>query len=364
MAVGLSRKRVGFTLIELLVVIAIIAVLIALLLPAVQSAREAARRAQCINNLKQLGLGLHNYVSQQNSFPPLCGNMWETGPASPAMGNWPLGWAASLLPNMEQQQIANAANYSFGADQPANFQTICRARVATFICPSESLAQGPWLASSWMNYAGNIGGPASMASWSGIIIPMREEPGRTRVGTNYPNNLGTVGIQSVTDGTSNTVAFSERLVGVASGDFTISSANAKRVVFAVPSAGVTADTGGVVQAQAFVAACRSLPGTTSTAGTTNNGWIGGAVWAGSHANTLRFNTYSHVNSPNGISCMAENYPPGQAIDAMSPSSNHSGGVNAGMADGSVRFIKDSISLPTWWALGTRAGGEVISADSL
>ncbi|AMV36295.1 DUF1559 domain-containing protein [Planctomyces sp. SH-PL62] len=363
MSVAASRKNSGFTLIELLVVIAIIAVLIALLLPAVQAAREAARRAQCINNLKQMGLGLHNYVSSQNSFPPLCGNMWRpetTG--SPGWGNWPLGWAASLMPNMEQQALANAANYSFGADQPQNYQTVCRARVATFICPSESVATGPWQSSSWMNYAGNIGGPASMGSWSGVIIPMREDA-NTAVGTNYPANLGTVGIQSLTDGTSNTVAFSERLVGLASGDFTVSSANARRVVFG-PVPTVTADTGGVAEAQAFVAACRSLPGTTSTAGTTNNGWIAGAVWAGSHANTLRFNTYSHVNSPNGISCMAQDYPPGQAIDAMSPSSNHTGGVNTCMADGSVRFIKDSIALPTWWAIGTRAGGEIVSSDSL
>src|SRR5262245_46168355 len=160
--------RRAFTLIELLVVIAIIAVLIALLLPAVQAAREAARRAQCVNNLKQIGLGLHNYVSVQSSFPPLAGNMWESGPAKPVMGDWPLGWAASLMPFMEQQQLANAANYSFGSNAVENYQTVCRARVATFICPSESVGQGPWLASSWMNYCANAGGPASMSTWSGI----------------------------------------------------------------------------------------------------------------------------------------------------------------------------------------------------
>ncbi|MHC5538758.1 H-X9-DG-CTERM domain-containing protein, partial [Singulisphaera rosea] len=126
---------------------------------------------------------------------------------------------------------------------------------------------------------------------------------------------------------------------------------------------VTADTGGSVQALAFVQSCRSLPGTTTTAGLVNDSWIGGAVWAGSHANTLRFNTHTHVNTPNGISCMAENYPPGQAIDAITVGSNHPGGVNACMADGSVRFFKDTIAIQTWWAVGTRAGGEVVSADS-
>jgi prepilin-type N-terminal cleavage/methylation domain-containing protein/prepilin-type processing-associated H-X9-DG protein len=354
----------GFTLIELLVVIAIIAVLIALLLPAVQAAREAARRAQCVNNLKQIGLGLHNYASQQNCFPPLAGNMWAQGiPASPGWGNWPLGWAVMLMPMMEGQALANSANYSFGADQPANYATVCRARVATFICPSESQSAGPWQAQTWMNYCANVGGPSSLSTWSGVIAPMREDS-TVGIGTNYPSKAGTVTIAGLTDGTSNTVAVSERLIGLPSGDYTISSPQAKRVVFGpVAGASGTADSGNVTQAMAFVQGCRSLPGTTSTAGTVNNQWIAGAVWAGSHGNTLRFNAYTHVNTPNGISCMAENYPPGQAIDALSPSSNHSGGVNACMADGSVRFIKDSISIPTWWALGSRAGGEVVSADA-
>jgi len=356
--------RAGFTLIELLVVIAIIAVLIALLLPAVQSAREAARRAQCVNNLKQIGLGLHNYISQQNCMPPLAGNMWLPGsPASPGWGNWPLGWAVSLMPMMEGQALANAANFSFGADQEANYQTVCRARVATFICPSESRGTGPWQPQSWMNYAANFGGPASLSTWSGVIIPMREEPGVTGIGTSYPNNAGTVTIASLTDGTSNTVAFSERLIGLPGEPvITISSNDAKRVIFG-PVPGVVADARDADAALAFVQACRSLPGTTTTAGSQNNAWIGGAVWAGSHGNTLRFNSYSHVNTPNGISCKAHDYSPGQAIDAITAGSNHSGGVNACMADGSVRFIKDSIAVQTWWALGTRAGGEVISSDS-
>jgi len=354
--------RAGFTLIELLVVIAIIAVLIALLLPAVQAAREAARRAQCVNNLKQVGLGLHNYISQQNCMPPLAGNMWRAGPASPGWGNWPLGWAVSLMPMMEGQALANAANFSFGADQPENYQTVCRARVATFICPSESRATGPWLPQSWTNYSANIGGPASLSTWSGVIIPMREDD-VVGIGTNYPNNAGTVTIASLTDGTSNTVAFSERLIGLpGEPEITVSSNDAKRVTFG-PVPGTAADSGSVDAALAFTQACRSLPGTTTTAGTVNNAWIGGAVWAGSHGNTLRFNSHSHVNTPNGLSCMAENYPPGQAIDAITVSSNHSGGVNACMADGSVRFVKDSIAIQTWWALGTRAGGEVISSDS-
>src|SRR4051794_1301589 len=111
-----NYRRGGFTLIELLVVIAIIAVLIALLLPAVQAAREAARRAQCVNNLKQLGLGVQNYLSTNDAFPPLLGNFGLNGnqPASTG-GPWVLGWAVALLPYIEQQQLFNSANYSFGA---------------------------------------------------------------------------------------------------------------------------------------------------------------------------------------------------------------------------------------------------------
>src|SRR5262249_8047202 len=141
----MSSQRRGFTLIELLVVIAIIAVLIALLLPAVQAAREAARRAQCVNNLKQMAPGLPNYHQAQNAIPPGMTSFAlpnGTGPNA-AIGDWPLGWAVALMPQIEQQTLFNAANYSFGAPQPQNYPTISGTRIATFLCPSESLRNGP-----------------------------------------------------------------------------------------------------------------------------------------------------------------------------------------------------------------------------
>jgi len=361
-----SRRRAAFTLIELLVVIAIIAVLIALLLPAVQAAREAARRAQCVNNLKQLGLAVHNYHSQQNSFPPLMGN-FGVGTAGPRadIGQWPIGWGVAVLPGVEQQALYNAVNFSDGADGPMNYLTVSSTRISSLVCPSENRNQGPWVSSSFTNYAANIGGPASLAAFTGIFVPMLNSPSGSSGYGGSTRNCGSFGMESVTDGTSNTAMFSERLVGLA-GDpvVRVGTPDANRATFQV-SVTVNVDANNNAEAVSFLQACRSLPGTTSTQGTQNNPWIAGAVWAGSHTGTFRFNAYNHVNTPNGLSCYAANgFPPASVTDSITPSSNHSGGVNVTMADGSVRFIKTTINPQTWWGIGSRNGGEVISSDSL
>ncbi len=364
----MSSKRRGFTLIELLVVIAIIAVLIALLLPAVQAAREAARRSQCVNNLKQMGLAVHNYLSQQNSFPPIMGNWNMTGTAQPNASNpegpWPLGWGVAILANMEQTALFNSANWSWGAQDGPN-TTMTYSKVATYICPSESQRNGPWPGvTSFTNYAANFGGPASISAWSGVIVPM--------IGTTNTNcrcyingNIGSFGTEGLVDGTSNTAIFSEKMIGLqtpATGVITPGSILAKRVIFSANGiSSIAADSGGPAQATQFFQGCRSVPGTSVAVGT--NYW-NGACWSGSHAGTLRFNSYDHVNTPNGLSCTAgTGEDPGGVTTAITASSNHSGGVNVGMADGSVKFIKDSINNQTWWALGSRALGEVVSADS-
>jgi prepilin-type N-terminal cleavage/methylation domain-containing protein/prepilin-type processing-associated H-X9-DG protein len=365
-----ARQSRGFTLIELLVVIAIIAVLIALLLPAVQAAREAARRAQCTNNLKQLGLAVHNYISTNNCFPPLMANFATNGtscpPACPLYGGgaWPLSWAVALLPYLEQQQLFSAANYSFGASDAQNSATISATKVGALICPSESQSNGPWQTSAWTNYGANVGGPASISAWSGIFVPMSN----SSVGSSgaYLNgNTGTVGLQSVTDGTTNTAMFSEKLIGITTpgtGGVSPGTALARRVMFQVSSVTVTNDLGGsagLAQAISFMQACQSS--TVTSYG--NNEWSG-AVWAGSHSGTLNFNSYDHVNTPNLLSCVDGNaQQPGDNTDALTANSNHSGGVNVGMADGSVKFIKSTINYATWWALGSRNLGELLSADA-
>ncbi len=219
--------RAGFTLIELLVVIAIIAVLIALLLPAVQAAREAARRAQCVNNLKQLGIALHNYHDVTGVLP------WGAGP-------W--GWNdwsthVMMLPYMEQTPLYNALNFTNGCADGncggVNTTGVYR-QVATFLCPSDpdrlSTAQGH------NNYMGNAGSaPNSFYGWNSqsngayggfagvfcfVGVACDSPPAPPCGGANGQQPFS-IGFRDVTDGLSNTAAFSERIKGIAQGNTTI-----------------------------------------------------------------------------------------------------------------------------------------------
>jgi prepilin-type N-terminal cleavage/methylation domain-containing protein/prepilin-type processing-associated H-X9-DG protein len=358
----MRKRRLGFTLIELLVVIAIIAVLIALLLPAVQAAREAARRSQCVNNLKQLGLAVHNYVSSNAVLPVQ--SMYPT--ASAASWGWSYGWGLGLLPYMEQQPAFSAFNFSigiFGNGNGFTYQqgnnTVCRMRIAGFLCPSDSIKKMPAEPYGGTNYVGNYGGPGQLATlnangaFSGTIIPN---------GWYNDSNLGPLGIESITDGTSNTALFSERLLGlVGSPSITMGDKNAKRGIFNAtgPVAG-----SGAAGVQQFLAACKALPTTTTSVRSDGNGytWFAGYPWH------IAVNAYTHVGAPNSISCNNTADQGGWLsftgpLGSAPPSSNHPGGVNMAFADGSVRFLKDSISLPTFWAVGTRDVGEVLSSDS-
>ncbi len=215
----MTSKLRGFTLIELLVVIAIIAVLIALLLPAVQAAREAARRSQCVNNLKQLGLAAQNYVSSNNVFPPQ--TSWPTMAAN-YTGNvtglaWGFNWYYALFPQLEQQPVFNAVNFSLS---PFDYSQLTAAatKVSSLLCPDESASTQLYTVSTGTstfnyavsNYVGNYGGPAALTPYNGTIIP--EYNVELGMNTTSGNNLQGVGMQSITDGTSNTGLFSERLI--------------------------------------------------------------------------------------------------------------------------------------------------------
>jgi prepilin-type N-terminal cleavage/methylation domain-containing protein/prepilin-type processing-associated H-X9-DG protein len=368
----LSKRR-GFTLIELLVVIAIIAVLIALLLPAVQAAREAARRAQCVNNLKQLGLAIHNYHSQQNAFPPGVQNgspvtVWGT----PYFDPWPLDWTASLLAQLEQQPLYNSLNWCFSSGfNGGDLQntTVLRTQIGTMLCPSEDKKVPSFGPGTRKNYMGNVGGPATFMAWSGIFGPLPQDSfGLNGVYTN--SNCGTFGIESVTDGTSNTALFSESLIGSGPGANNVTIATTKRrSTYLFPTGvAIPIDQGGNGGAAAlnFVNVCKGLPGSTVGFGTLQP--PNGNIWiAGNPGSCLMWDSYNHFMPPNSTGCDSTtdgntggyaSYP-----DAFPPSSNHPGGVNMCMADGSVRFIKDSINIQTWWGLGSRNGSEVFSADS-
>jgi prepilin-type N-terminal cleavage/methylation domain-containing protein/prepilin-type processing-associated H-X9-DG protein len=370
------RSRSAFTLIELLVVIAIIAVLIALLLPAVQAAREAARRAQCTNNLKQLGLGIANYQSSNTAFPPLFGNFGSPSPPSgpsAVNGEWPLGWAVAILPYIEQQAMFAAVNYSGGASNAINLTTVTNNKISAYVCPSESVKQGPWVATSFTNYHANFGGPECISPWNGPIVPFASDPsGQPGVSNIFPGvttNLGVVDFAQISDGSSNTAVFSEKLMGLAGyyqvypGNFPLSKRVQYQTNFTTDvTTAASVGTGGATMALAFLQTCKSIPGTTLDV---NPSEWSGACWSGSHAGTLHFNAYDHYNTPNGLSCVAGNSyggPSGGFNDIITATSNHPGGVNVGFCDGSVKFIKDSIAPNVWWALGTRNQNELISAD--
>jgi prepilin-type N-terminal cleavage/methylation domain-containing protein/prepilin-type processing-associated H-X9-DG protein len=327
-------RRKGFTLIELLVVIAIIAVLIALLLPAVQSAREAARRAPCSNNLKQLGLALQNYHDVNGKLPldrfgGLVAGVYTERPDC-------FSALLRVLPFMEQNNVYNTFNFFLNSLDLGNSTGVATS-VSTFLCPSDT---GLLLPVGWAG--------TNYATCEGAYFPWSWGPSDT-AGKNVsfapPNGAFftnmSFGLAEITDGTSNTAAMSERLIG----DFSnaISSPRTDLYSYGASPAGF----------DDAIASCLALD-------VTNLSYQGlstvGGPWAwSSNCETV----YRHATAPNSRSCM---YPANLRI-LLSANSNHAGGVNTLLCDGSVRFSKNSIALSVWRSIGTRNGGEVISADS-
>jgi prepilin-type N-terminal cleavage/methylation domain-containing protein len=215
----------GFTLIELLVVIAIIAVLVALLLPAVQAAREAARRSSCSNNLKQLGLAIHNYEASFQCIPSA--SLYPCPAINPLTGSqqcWGYGVSplVALLPYIEQGAISSNYNVQmgvFGSYPPSTTgpitwwanTTVFNLQVAVFLCPSDN----KMLRQPVTNYVANIGGPFVLNGYSGPFVPTNpwqiDNLNGTYTSLNYPfsQNTGTIALAGITDGTSNTALWSE-----------------------------------------------------------------------------------------------------------------------------------------------------------
>ncbi len=354
-----GRWSGGFTLIELLVVIAIIAVLISLLLPAVQSAREAARRAQCTNNLKQLALACHNYEDSNGCFPagtyymwPLTCSRWKQGPS----------FLISFLPYFEQGNIFNSYNYMLHPYEAAN-STLMGAGISTFWCPSDPEVAVPVQADVPRNYLGSCSGmPGGLVatppwllyhtSYAGNAGVLPAYPGAPAVDPNYSSIVASATgiihfgsatrLASITDGTSNTMLMGERNF------FKIRPEAAKSV------------------------------------------WM---LWfSGAYSDTM-FSTLYPVNPEKVLQGLAADFgvPGGGNATTESAGSNHPGGANFAFCDGSVRFIKDTVnswridpstSLPVgvtlnatgtytvvpgtqygvYQALSTKSTGEVLSAD--
>ncbi len=335
--------RRGFTLIELLVVIAIIGVLIGLLLPAVQTAREAARRAQCTNNLKQVGIAIHNYHSSWNCFPVgfLYPEADQTAPGIPALHyRWSV--LAQLTPFLEQTNVYNALNMNwpiaaggsgaYGAGPwvlfPANL-TSRQSVVQSFLCPSDN-GQRVDPNSGPTNYAFCTGDGMNQGDVTGA---------RGAFVLGQPQSIATL-----TDGSSNTVGGSEQLLGLPG----------------------VADQGSPtpqpMDTRRAIARSASLPLTDATCQAAGRGWRldkGNGWWDGDYRNTL----YNHYLPPNAkqFDCLGPFVPHNPAWKAAR--SLHPGGVNALFCDGHVGFVKETIALTTWRGLSTRSGGEVLSADA-
>jgi prepilin-type N-terminal cleavage/methylation domain-containing protein/prepilin-type processing-associated H-X9-DG protein len=343
-------RRRGFTLIELLVVIAIIAVLISLLLPAVQSARESARRAQCMNNLKQIGIAIHNYEGQFKVYPFGKGPSYGTIlPGTPVFARWSAN--SQLLMFIEQGNLFNSINFNLPPETPGmagavpfmppyqnpnrENATASRVQVATFLCPSDGPTIAEWPGGN--NYLGN------QSSWACDISennPSTNAPNEVPKGIFY--FLSSVKVSSITDGLSNTAFYSEKLRGTG-------QPNPRTDMFVNASQSSLDDT---------YLTCKATNPLTAPPLTSRQGmsWVMGEMCC---------TTYNHVTTPNDISCAGLGFPGNMANMSMQvpPSSLHPGGVNMLMGDSSVRFMKNSVSLPTWRAIGTRNGGEVVSSDS-
>jgi len=330
--------RRGFTLIELLVVIAIIAVLIALLLPAVQAAREAARRAQCVNNLKQMGLAVANYESAMGVLPfGILYNSpnWAVSGAPPGAANCSSnirhGWMTYILQFLEQGNVYNLVNFT-GATNSVRNVTVFNVKVKSFVCPSDQPSQDT--PSTYPGYA-----QSSYAGMGGYIEVFRytyNPPTNDNICNRIEGNGIFVlnfcrSIASIEDGTSNTL--------------------------------LAGETNRYIQEPASIFNWYN-----------SGGWWGdGVSAASSRPTTIAFSAVA-LNAPVSAAAVEP------LIDAAGPfswyqqagtlqygqfgfRSLHPGGVNFMMADGSVRFLKNSISMVTYRALSTHAGHEVVSADS-
>jgi prepilin-type N-terminal cleavage/methylation domain-containing protein/prepilin-type processing-associated H-X9-DG protein len=336
------RGPAGFTLIELLVVISIIAVLIALLLPAVQAAREAARRSQCVNNLKQIGLALHNYYGAQNVFPPgyvsaidktitdPCDQDAEDAKSIDLGSGW--AWGSMILPQMEQPALYNSINFGLSVAFAAN-NTCSTTSLNTYLCPSDP---GPSVVPVFKDPPD----PAQPGTFSGAAIVDQVARG---------NYVGMYGLGEVCTGSGPTGI---ALIGPGAGVFYRNSATS-----------LAAIGDGTSQTIAIGERSHNLSYVTWTARSIN-GWLGktSPIEGGNDKfDPSPEECWTQVLGPAGLEDgnRTPNNPEAHVEDYWS---QHPGGVNFLFADGSVHMIKQAINPIPWRALATRAGQEVVGSD--
>ena len=312
-----QEKRRGFTLIELLVVIAVIAILIALLLPAVQQAREAARRSQCKNNLKQIGLALHNYHESRGALPPGT-RLWQ-GSTYSGPGSWfdDFSWTSMIGPELDQQAWFKSFNFKVSYSDPAN-DAARRFMVPVYGCPSDGQKQNEWGSTYWSrlrtNYAANFGNTnLGQLAKSGVIF--QDSPFKPKRSSRFAD---------IKDGLSTTLLVSEII--------TISDSSGAW-------GGPISDTGDSVGGMGFTA------------------WY--------PPNTRNFDEVARLcppaNSLNGIPGCTVIGPAGnEHLQVLSSRSLHKGGVHSAMCDGATRFINNAIDLQIWRALATSRGKETVT----
>ena len=316
----LTKHARGFTLVELLVVIAIIGILIALLLPAVQAAREAARRSECTNKIKQIGVAMHNYVDTYKVFP--CGSL-RIDSAAESWKTQHIGWLARLLPYLEQKQIADQIPWEVYQSWDSANSTIGNrmymTKLSIFRCPSDPSPN--WDSTSWpgsTNYVGCAGSeiyfgrPGSSSGMDPLKLGLVRE-------TFFPS------FANITDGSSNTMAVSECLLG------TPFTCRASCPDYKATNAG----TDGVTL-------------------TKDEDSTRGRSWYQAYGATWPYNT---LLGPNDRLTLNHEYMGGSNTGSYAARSKHPGGVNVGMADGSVKFASDTVDKTIWQAVSTIAGGE-------
>jgi prepilin-type N-terminal cleavage/methylation domain-containing protein len=319
-----ARKRSGFTLIELLVVFAIIGILVAILLPAVQQAREASRRIVCSNNLRQLGVALHNFHSIHRRFPP--------GRGDPLPGVFSAH--AYLLEHLEQTSVRQVIDFR---KAPTTFSVAggvvhdgavnlpaATARLTVLQCPSDAFANGvPGSEFGSTNYAANAG--SGLKLWGSLT----DADGVFFKGSR-------IGLRDITDGSTKTVAMSERLNGPGRQDAGSVESDVQRLMLEIPGGNDT------------------TPEACASPNSGNCYQERGAKWIlGNYGNTL----YNHYYTPNAATWDCMNLQQQKALSAAR--SMHPGGVMVLHCDSSVKFSSDSIDLSLWRTLATRQAGEVI-----